>query len=199
MKRSISIAAIVVFIVAELILMPAPAEAQKKGQSAKIQHGVVVGTEVVDLSDSKATEGALVGGTIGLLTTSSRHSGKRRRRNAAIGAAAGAIVGSAASTKQMGMLYTVQITGGQIKVVTDQTEIHMGDCVVVEETGQGTNIRRVNREVCDPAAAEVVTELQQEFQEEAAECASARKELAAAKTDAEFDRALMKVDILCNG
>ena len=37
------------------------------------------------------------------------------------------------------------------------------------------------------------------FQEEAAECASARAELAAAKTDAEFDRALMKVDILCNG
>ena len=50
----------------------------------------------------------------------------------------------------------------------------------------------------DPAAADVVKELEEEFQEEAAECASARAELAAAKTDAEFDRALMKVDILCN-
>jgi len=199
MKRSTSIAAIVVFVVAELMLMPAPAEAQKKGQSAKIQHGFVVGTEVVDLSDSKATEGAIVGGTIGLLTTSSRHSGKRRRRNAAIGALAGAAIGSAASTKEMGMLYTVQITGGQIRVVTDQTEIHMGDCVVVEETGQGANIRRVNAEVCNPASQNVVAELEGEFQEEASECAAARQELAAAKTDAEFDRALTKVDILCNG
>ncbi|MEJ2583053.1 MAG: hypothetical protein P8127_15680 [Acidobacteriota bacterium] len=56
----------------------------------------------------------------------------------------------------------------------------------------------MNREVCDPAAQEVVKELDQEFREEAAECASARAELATAKTDAEFDRALMKVDILCN-
>ena len=50
-----------------------------------------------------------------------------------------------------------------------------------------------------PAAADVVEELAEEFEEEAAECAAAKKELAAAKTDAEFDRALMKVDILCNG
>ena len=34
--------------------------------------------------------------------------------------------------------------------------------------------------------------------EEAEECSAAKKELSAAKTDAEVDRALMKVDILCN-
>ena len=73
------------------------------------------------------------------------------------------------------------------------------DCVVIEDTSQGTNIRRVNSEVCDPAAAEVVEDLVDEFQEEAEECAAAKKELAGAKTDAEVDRALMKVDILCKG
>jgi len=197
MKRSIVVAVIVVFFVTGLMLTPAPAEAQKKGQSAKIQHGIVVKSERVDLSDNKTTQGAVVGGTIGLLT--GRSSGYKRRRNAAIGAAAGGLLGAAGSTQQMGMMYTVEIASGAIKVVTDQTEIHLGDCVVVEETDQGANIRRVNREVCDPAAADVVTELQEEFQEEAAECAAARQELAAAKTDAEFDRALMKVDILCNG
>jgi len=197
MKRSISIAAVVMFVVAELMLAPTPAAAQKKGQSAKIQYGVVVKAERVNISENKAPSGALVGGTIGLVTGGS--SGKRRRRNAAIGAVAGGALGAAGSTQQMGMMYTVEIAGGAVKVVTDQTEIHMGDCVVVEETSQGTNLRRVNPEVCNPAAAEVVAELQGEFQEEAAECASARKELAAAKTDAEFDRALMKVDILCNG
>ena len=173
-----------------------PVEAQKKGQSASVQYGVVVKSERVDLSDNKTTKGAKVGGTVGLLTGGS--SGYKRRRNAAIGAASGAVVGSAASTQQMGMMYTVEVAGGAVKVVTDQLEIHMGDCVVVEDTSQGTNIRRVNREVCDPAAAEVVADLQDEFQEEAEECAAAKKELSLAKTDAEFDRALMKVDILCN-
>ena len=198
MKRSISIAAIVMVFVAGLMLAPTPAEAQKKGQSAKIQHGVVVKAERVDLTDSKTTQGALVGGTIGLIASSGK-SGKTKRRNTALGAVGGGLIGSARSTTQMGMMYTVEIAGGAVKVVTDQTEIHMGDCVVVEETSQGTNLRRVNPEVCDPAAAEVVAELQDEFVEEAEECAMARKELAAAKTDAEFDRALMKLDILCNG
>ena len=172
-------------------------EAQKKGQSASIQHGVVVKVERVDLSDNKTTKGAKVGGTVGLVTGGS--SGYKRRRNAAIGTAAGAVVGSAASTQQMGMMYTVEVAGGAVKVVTDQTEIHMGDCVVIEDTSQGTNIRRVNSEVCDPAAADVVEDLVDEFQEEAEECAAAKKELAGAKTDAEVDRALMKVDILCKG
>jgi hypothetical protein len=127
-----------------------------------------------------------------------RSSGYKRRRNAAIGAAAGGLLGAAGSTQQMGMMYTVETASGAIKVVTDQTEIHIGDCVTVETVDNRANVRRVNREVCDPAAQEVVKELDQEFREEAAECASARAELATAKTDAEFDRALMKVDILCN-
>ena len=174
-----------------------PVEAQKKGQSASIQHGVVVKSERVDLSDDKTTKGAKVGGTVGLISGGS--SGYKRRRNAAIGATSGAVIGSATSTSQMGMMYTVEVAGGAVKVVTDQLEIHMGDCVVIEDTSQGTNIRRVNPEVCDPAAAEVVKDLEDEFMEEAEECSAAKKELAAAKTDAEVDRALTKVDILCNG
>ena len=174
-----------------------PVEAQQKGQSAKVYHGVVVKSERVDLSDNKTTKGAKVGGTVGLISGGS--SGYDRRRNAAIGTAAGAVVGSATSTSQMGMMYTVETAGGAIKVVTDQTEIHMGDCVMVEETSKGTNIRRADPEVCNPASADVIADLEDEFQEEAAECAAAKTELAAAKTDAEVDRALVKVDVLCNG
>ena len=196
MKRSIAVAAIASFVIVQLFLTPAPAEAQKKGQSASIQHGIVVKSERVDLSENKAPKGAMVGGTVGLLTGGS--SGYKRRRNAAIGAAAGGLLGAAGSSQQMGMMYTVETGSGSIQVVTDQTEIHMGDCVVVEVANDRANVRRVNPEVCDPAAAEVVKDLEQEFVEEAEECAMARAELAAAKTDAEFDRALMKVDILCN-
>jgi len=196
MKRAITVAVIAAFVVIELVLVPAPAEAQQKGQSISVQHGIVVKSERVDISENKAPAGAAVGGTIGLMTGGS--SGYKRRRNAAIGVAAGGLLGAAGSTQQMGMMYTVETASGLTKVVTDQTEIHMGDCVVVEMANNRANVRRVNREVCDPAAAEVVKELEQEFQEEAAECAAARAELAAAKTDPEFDRALMKIDILCN-
>jgi hypothetical protein len=174
-----------------------PLEAQKKGQSASIQHGLVVKSERVDLSDDKTTKGAKVGGTVGLISGGS--SGYKRRRNAAIGAASGAVLGAAGSTQQMGMMYTVETAGGAIKVVTDQTEIHMGDCVMVEETSQGANIRRADPAVCMPESKDAVAGLQDEFQEEAAECSAAKQELAGAKTDAEVDRALMKVDILCNG
>jgi hypothetical protein len=199
MKRLLIVTPVLPVIVAGLVLAPAPSQAQqkgKKGQSAKIQHGIVVKSEPIDLSENKAPKGALVGGSIGLVTGGS--SGYNRRRNAAIGAAGGAILGGATSKKQMGLLYTVEVTGGVVKVVTDQTEIHKGDCVLIEETGQGANIRRVSDEVCSPAAAAVVADLQEEFQEEAEECATARKELAAADTDEELERALTKMDILCS-
>jgi len=175
-----------------------PVEAQQKGQSTKVSYGVVVKSEKVDLNDSKTTKGALIGGTIGLVASSGK-SGKTKRRNTALGAVAGGAIGSARSTTQMGMMYTVETAGGAIKIVTDQTEIHMGDCVMVEETSKGANIRRADPTVCAPAAADVDAELQEEFQKEAAECAAAKAELSAAKTDAELDRALMKIDILCNG
>jgi hypothetical protein len=136
-KKLLAIAAIAIFVFVELIFVPAPAEAQQKaqkGQSASVQHGVVVKSERVDISENKVPQGAAVGGTVGLLTGGS--SGYKRRRNAAIGAAAGGLLGAAGSTQQMGMMYTVDTGGGQVKVVTDQTEIHMGDCVVVEMVGQ---------------------------------------------------------------
>jgi hypothetical protein len=198
-KRTLLVLPILGLVFAGTVFAPAPTEAQKKGkkgQSAKIQHGIVVKSEPIDLSENKAPKGALVGGSIGLVTGGS--SGYNRRRNAAIGAAGGAILGAATSKKQMGLLYTVEVTGGVVQIVTDQTEIHEGDCVLIEETGQGANIRRVSDEVCSPAAAAVVADLEEEFQEEAEECASARKELAAASTDEELDRALTKMDILCS-
>jgi len=178
-----------------LVVAGGPAEAQQKGQSAKISHGVVVGAEKVKLKNNDSLKGALVGGTIAYASTSGGSSSKKRR-NTALGATAGGLLGR--SPAEEGMLYTVNTGNSSVQVVTDQTEIHLDDCVVVEETSRGANIRRVSDEVCYPQNQEVVESLESEFQEEAAECAAAKSELAAAKTDAEFDRALMKVDILCN-
>ncbi len=171
-------------------------QAQQKGQSAKISHGVVVGVEKVNLKNNDAAKGALVGGTIAYASTSGGSSSKKRR-NTALGATAGGLLGR--SPAEEGMLYTVNTGNSAIQVITDQTEIHMDDCVVVEETSQGANIRRVSPEVCNPQSQDVVDALEAEFQEEAAECSTAKGELAAATTDAEVDRAMKKISILCNG
>ena len=189
---------VVLLVVSIFTLDGRPAEGQKKGQSVKMQHGVVVGVEQVDLNNSKATQGALIGGGIALAASSGK-SGKSKRRNTAGGAIVGGLIGSKAGGKQMGMLYTVGVTGGAVKVVTDQTEIRMGDCVVVEESAQGANIRRVDAEVCNPASQDVVADLQAEFLEEAEECVAAKTEVSAAQTDEQVELAMKKVSILCNG
>lgn len=134
-------------------------------------------------------------GTIGYASTSGGSSSKKRR-NTALGATGGGLI--ARKPAEEGMLYTLNTGNAAIQVVTDQTEIHLDDCVVVEETSKGANIRRVSDDVCFPQNQEVVEALEAEFQEEAAECVAAKTELAAAKTDAEFDRAMTKVSILCN-
>jgi len=190
-----TIAGLIIVFCFGLVVAGGPAEAQQKGQSAKICHGVVVGAEKVKLKNNDSLKGALVGGTIAYASTSGGSSSKKRR-NTALGATAGGLLGR--SPAEEGMLYTVNTGNSSVQVVTDQTEIHLDDCVVVEETSRGANIRRVSDEVCYPQNQEVVESLESEFQEEAAECAAAKSELAAAKTDAEFDRAMTKVSILCN-
>ncbi|MEJ2583052.1 MAG: hypothetical protein P8127_15675 [Acidobacteriota bacterium] len=113
MKKSTVIVVVVTLVAVELILAPAPGEAQKKGQSMSVQHGIVAKSERVDLSENKAPSGAVVGGTIGLMT--GRSSGYKRRRNAAIGAAAGGLLGAAGSTQQMGMMYTAPSRSSQTR------------------------------------------------------------------------------------
>ncbi len=194
MKRNIGI--IVVFCIGFIMLGAGFADAQQKGQSAKVSHGYVVGVEKVKLKNNDALKGALVGGTIGYASTSGGSSSKKRR-NTALGATAGGLI--ARKPAEEGMLYTVNTGNSAIQVVTDQTEIHLDDCVVVEETSKGANIRRVSWEVCDPQSQDVVDALEGEFQEEALECSAAKEELAAAQTDEAVDRAMKKVSILCNG
>ncbi len=196
LRRTVTVAAIVLMISAGLSALLSPAWAQKKGASVTIQHGRVVGMKQVK-EDSKAGKGALVGGTIGLLA-GKNSSGKKRRRRAAGGAAVGAAAGAAASGGTV-MHYTVQTVGGStIVIVSDQMEIRKDDCVTVEESGGKANIRRVSTVMCEPESQEVVEDLREEFVEEAVECLQAKEELVAAETDQQIDRAIRKVEILCN-
>ncbi|MCZ6663087.1 MAG: hypothetical protein O6951_09240 [Actinobacteria bacterium] len=201
MRRTVVPREIAVMLVVGLVLAMVPAMAQKKGATSTIRVGEVVDRKKVKLKDNSAAKGALIGGTIGLAAGSgSGKSGKSKRKRVAIGAAAGAALG-AAKKKEEGVEYTVKTSQGVlIKIVSDQTQIKRGDCVAVEESGGRANIRRMSPTACQPESKSLMQDpaIQEEMQEEAAECTAAKKELVAAKTDEEVDRALRKISILCD-
>jgi hypothetical protein len=171
--------------------------AQKSGQSMQIQYGYVVASRYVQ-EKSNAGKGALVGGAIGLYTGKGKSSGTKFRRTAA-GAVVGGATASAIQGSRDAREYQVRTASGVIVIISDQTEINVDDCVVVETPSKGNaNIRRVANTYCDPASAEVVAELQDEMLEEAEECMMAKRELATADTDEAVDRALRKISILCD-
>lgn len=167
------------------------------GSAVRITTGTIEKAEAVRL-DSNVGKGALIGGTLGLLTASGQSGGKKAR-NAIIGAGAGAIIAGATEGSRSGTTYTVRTGPGEsVRIVSDQTGLLVGDCVVIEEAGHTNNIRRVAKEACDKASQPVVAQLQREFQSEAAECAAAKDQLVNAKTAEEVDLAVRKVKILCN-
>ena len=184
-------------VAAALILLPGNALGQKSGQSIQIQYGTVVSSSYVQ-EKSNAGAGALVGGAIGLYAGKGKSSGTKFRRSAA-GAAVGGATASAVQGSRDARQYEVRTGSGTVVIISDQTEIQVDDCVIVENPGTtNANIRRVTPTYCDPASAEVVAELQDEAQEEAEECAAAKRELSAAADDAAVDRALRKISILCD-
>lgn len=180
-----------------LCLSSGPAMAQKAGQSAKITTGIVDQRERVELQ-SEAGKGAVVGGTLGLLSAGGKSSGKKAR-NTIIGAAAGGALSGAAQGDRSGMAYTVRTgTGSTIRVITNQTEVQVGDCVVVEEVNNTANIRRVTATMCEAESARAVTELQPSLNAEANECAQAKQQLVEVTNADDFDLARRKVEILCS-
>lgn len=190
---------VIASVVAALAVPVAAPRAQKKGASATVRVGEVTERQQVELDDNSTKKGALVGGAIGL-AAGYGSSGKKRRRRTAGGAAIGAAAGSS-KKKQTGMMYTVKTgDGAMVQIVTDQTEIQKGDCVAVEESGGKANIRRLSPTACEPESKDVMNDpaIQQEMQEEAAECVAAKDELVAAETDEAIDRALRKLEILCD-
>jgi len=177
------------------------AEAQRAGQNAKVSIGTVSKVETINLKSQAAPAGALVGGMLAYHTTGSNRSSTTKWGRAAAGAVAGKAIARAREGDLTGRLYTVDLGNGQsIQVVSDQTEVRQGDCVIVEEMKDQANVRRADPTACQPESAEVLksADVQEELQEEAAECLSAKEEMLAAETTEQFDLAKRKMDIFCN-
>ena len=187
-------------ILALLAVWSSSTEAQRAGQSMTVQTGIVVAAPAVNLQ-SAAGRGAAVGGIVGYATTSSRQSSSRRARNTLIGAGTGALLTRAGEGSLDGMQYTVEVgPGTRIAVVTDQTQVRVGDCVNVEQAGSGTaNVRRVSNALCEAAlAGQVDEQLTADMNQEANMCLQAKERMMEAETDEAFQVAMRRVQFLCD-
>lgn len=170
---------------------------QRVGETATVNFGVVRSAQQITL-DSQAARGALVGGTLGL-ARSGGSSRNRRVANSVVGAAIGGALAAAAEGSREGMSYTVDmLDGSTTRIVTDQREIRMDDCVAIERVGQTANIRRVADGYCDVANRTAVNLVLDIARSDAIECVSAKQELADATTNEEATLAIRKLELLCD-
>lgn len=169
-------------------------QSHRVGQATSIQFGTVRSAEPVTL-DSAAAKGALVGGTLGLVSNSSNSS----VFNAARGAAVGGVATAAMEGNRSGMAYTVETPGGgTTRIVSDQREIHVGDCVAIEQVGSSANIRRAASSYCDPASTAAVRSVDKSIRTAAVACEDAKREMAKAADADALDLAARRVALLCD-
>ena len=179
-----------------LLVASTAALAQRRGDSASITIGIVEQAQQIQL-DAQTGRGALLGGAAGWALARNQSSAGQ-----ALGAAAGAGLGAASQNRRhggTGMQYTVRTSqGSAVSVVTDQTQVRVGDCVSVEETGNVANIRRVDSALCQPVSPQVVEQSTPTLQAEADRCEQAKERLFAATTPEEVEVARQVMDIMCN-
>ena len=165
------------------------------GQTTSVQFGTVTNVEQVNLT-SDVPAGALVGGTIGLIAGGG---GRNAPRNAILGAAVGAGATAVAQGNRTGIAYTVRmLNGSTIRIISDQSEIRVGDCVAIERAGDTYNIRREHPAYCASQTQAAVQAIQQQAQAVAAQCEAAKDELVRATTPEAVELATTKVNLLCN-
>jgi hypothetical protein len=165
------------------------------GQTTSVQFGTVTNVEQVNLQ-SDVPAGALVGGTIGLIAGGG---GRNAPRNAMLGAAVGAGATAVAQGSRTGIAYTVRmLNGSTIRIITDQSEIRVGDCVAIERAGETNNIRREHPAYCASQNQQAVQAIQPQTQAIAAQCEAAKDELVKATTPEAVELATTKINLLCN-
>jgi hypothetical protein len=165
------------------------------GQATSVQFGTVTNVEQVNLT-SDVPAGALIGGTLGLIAGGG---GRNAPRNAILGAAVGGGATAIAQGNRTGIAYTVRLLNGStIRIVSDQSEIRVGDCVAIERAGDTNNIRREHPAYCASQNQQAVQAVQQQAQAVAAQCEAAKDELVKATTPEAVELATSKINLLCN-
>jgi outer membrane lipoprotein SlyB len=167
-----------------LVLHASATLAQQAGQSITLQYGTITGVAVVE-DKGQRTGGTIVGGLVG---------GAIAKDHRGLGMIAGGLLGGGIGkhvTKKMLQQYTVKLVKGGVELVlTEQENMVIGDCVVVEQ-GQYANLRRVSSINC------AVDQQPQHHVDAAKNCDKAKGQMADAKTNDEIEQALIKVRTLC--
>ena len=156
-----------------------------------VSYGKITAVKPVAVENAKAQgAGALVGGTIGLVSGRGQ-SGSNQALRGVAGGVAGQQVAKRASTKQA-FEYTILIGGkSTTTVVTDEAGMRVGDCVAVER-GSYVNLRLVDDKQCAAGVKPTSAATR-----DADACNAAKDEVLKATTDEAFDRAERKVRLLC--
>jgi outer membrane lipoprotein SlyB len=153
-----------------------------------------VNTVTVD-SNSARTGGAVVGGTVGLVSGRNR-SGSNQALRGTYGALAGRRIGGAMGSTQA-FEYTILLDGTRtMTMITDQGGKRVGDCVAVEQ-GHFNNLRLADDARCNARTAGPAPTPPASATRDAQACDQAKDQLLAANTDDEFDRAERRVRLLC--
>lgn len=172
-----------------------PETGSSRNTLISVAYGTVEHVQLVQMKPNYA-EGSLIGGALGLLAASGYSSGSQ-----ALGAVAGAGLGALVSKETAGTAnqYTIMLVNGStVSVVTDQQDIDPGDCVSVEQ-GDHTNIRRVSSAMCNtPPSHPAYPEMHASVQQLSSDCANAKQQLLAAKTEQETNIAYKKMQALCD-
>ncbi len=189
MKQCMASAAIA----AAIAGITAPALAQ-----SSITYGRITAVNAVTVdSSSHRTGGAIVGGTVGLVS-GRNNSGSNQALRGVGGALAGRRVGDAMGRSQA-FEYTILVGGTRtMTMVTDQVGKRVGDCVAVEQ-GAFNNLRLVDDARCTPPRQASATAPKAPAPEvrNANACNQAKDQLLSAQTDEDFDRAERRVRLLC--
>jgi len=159
---------------------------QQAGQAVKVEYGTIRAQEATE-SQGERAGGTLVGGLAGAAIADD-HRG--------LGAIAGGLLGGGIqkrTSKETLMEYKIKlVSGSTVVVATEQMDMVVGDCVLVER-GQYVNIRRVS----DINCVVKKTEPEEHHQTAASNCQRAKDELNNAKTDEAIENAVIKVRTLC--
>lgn len=191
---------------AMLVASWAAAQAQ-----STVSYGRITAVRTVDVaSQSAPTGGALLGGTLGLVSGRNQSASNQALR-AGVGAMAGQRI-ARANSGTTAFEYTILQGTRTITMVTSESGLRVGDCVSVEQ-GAFNNLRLVDDARCAPArapaprpapapaAAPATTPAPAPAPasavREANACVAAKESLLAAETDEAFDRAERRVRLLC--
>jgi outer membrane lipoprotein SlyB len=157
-----------------------------------VQFGRITAVRQVEICNADArAAGALVGGTLGMISGSGQSRSNRALRSVG-GAAVGSRVGGAAGSST-GFEYTVLIGARTVQLVTDQGGLRIGDCVSIER-GAFNNIRLEADERCDrPDAGASDAALTRAYA-----CDSAKRQLLEAESDEDFQLAERRMRLLCD-